>query len=611
MISKNSTLLEIYNRPIGHDVLAKILMIINVNPEKIKSFPFRHIKLKYLRPFLGKDLINSLVDLVNIEEASIKDTSKEISKKWWKEAVFYQIYPRSFCDSNGDGIGDLQGIISKLDYIKDLGVDCIWLSPVYDSPMDDNGYDIRNYRKILDEMGTMENFDLLLKEVHDRGMKLIMDLVVNHTSDEHKWFKKALDGDIKYQNYYIFADKPNNWKSWFSGTAWRYFPQVGKYGLHLFSQKQMDLNWENKDVRKEVIDICKWYFDKGVDGFRLDVINLISKRPGLPNGNEKIGDLVNFTGIEHYFYGAKLYQYIQELVEEAFKPYGAFSVGETPGHGIEMGRLLTNETRNAMDLVFSFDHLETPGHNRFDDYKYDLNFLKDIIYKFNDRLTLGDWQAIYLENHDNPRMPSKVIHNFKYRDVLSKMLLGLIMTVKGTPFIYQGQELGSLNLDFKDMSQIRDVESINMYQELLDKGISSEEAFASILAGSRDHARNMINWYDNPHENAWIDDFTLGDGYSVKDQIGDKNSVLSFFKDLNKFRKTHIELIYGAFNPLERDKKDLMVFTRGFDDKKLLIEINLSEKPIERYLRNKEALFSNYVEKEGKLKPYELNIYRI
>ena len=296
-----------------------------------------------------------------------------------KEAVFYQIYPRSFKDSNGDGIGDLQGIISKLDYIKKLGIDAIWLSPIYDSPNDDNGYDIRDYKKIMDEFGTMEDFDQLLDEVHNRGMGLIMDLVVNHTSDEHQWYQRAIsEPDSKYGDYYIFKDQPNNWTSIFGGSAWNYVEERNQYALHLFSKKQMDLNWENENLRAEIHDMIRWWLEKGVDGFRLDVINYISKSHGIPDGSESIGKVMGLYGMEHYFYGPNLHRYLRELKEKVFMPYNAFTVGETPGIGMEMSKLLTAEDRNELDMVFSFDHLETPGHYKFDDYRYDLNYLKNI-----------------------------------------------------------------------------------------------------------------------------------------------------------------------------------------------------------------------------------------
>ncbi|RRD95497.1 alpha-glucosidase [Clostridiales bacterium COT073_COT-073] len=608
MINKNSTISQIFQTPIGNDILSKLFMTLNMDQGLINKFPLSKVKLKHLSSVMGEDMVNTLVQLVNSETEKIIDTPA-ITPKWWKEAIFYQIYPKSFCDANGDGIGDIQGIISKLDYLKDLGIDCIWLSPIYDSPNDDNGYDIRDYKKIMAEMGDMEDFKQLLEGCHTRGMKLIMDLVVNHTSDEHEWYQRALNGEKKYQDYYIFRDQPNNWKSFFSGSAWKYEESLGKYVLHLFSPKQMDLNWENPDVRQEVAEIVRFYHEMGVDGFRLDVINLISKKAGLPDGNETIGKMMEFTGIEQYYYGPRLHEFLRELRAEAFDPYEAFAVGETPGVGIEMGRYLTHESRGELDLIFNFDHLETPGHVRFDDYQYDLNFLKEMLYRYHDRLGSGDWQALFLENHDNPRILSKVLKNSKYRNVLAKMLQGLLLTFKGTPFIFQGQELASLNLPFSSIEDIRDVESRNKYQELIESGMSKEKAFQVILAGSRDHARVMINWDDTVHPKGWIKDFTLGDGYSVQAQLEKANSSLRFFRKMAAFRKVHPELIYGDLISINRDKKDVMLFERRLYDKALTIEINLTDKPVSRSLKGRKVLVSNYRNRDRNyLKPYEFTI---
>ena len=610
MIDRNSSIRQVYQTPIGKDILSKLFMTMNVKETVAERFPASHLKVKHLAHVMGQDMVETFLCLVNSEKELIAD-SAVITPKWWKEAVFYQIYPKSFCDSNGDGIGDLKGILSKIDYLKDLGVDCIWLCPVYDSPNDDNGYDIRNYRKIMAEMGTMEDFKQLLAACHSKRLRLIMDLVVNHTSDEHEWYQRALNGEKKYQDYYIFRDQPNNWRSFFGGSAWKYEEKVGKYVLHSFSKKQMDLNWENPEVRKEVADIVRFYHDMGVDGFRLDVINLISKREGLPDGNETIGKMMEFTGIEHYFYGPRLHEFLRELKAEGFKPYEAFAVGETPGIGIEMGRYLTHESRKELDMIFNFDHLETPGHVRFDEYRYDLNFLKKMLYRYCDRLGNGDWQSLFLENHDNPRVLSKVLKDQKYRRVLAKMLLGLLLTAKGTPFIYQGQELAAVNLPFSSINDIQDVESRNKYKELIAAGKSKEEAFRVILAGTRDHARGMLNWDDTAHPNAWIKDLTLNDGYSVTSQLSCSGSVLHFFRTMAAFRKVHSELIYGEMKPISRGKKDVMIFSRSLKNRRLIVELNLTEKRIRRNIQNKKVLVSNYKERQVQyLKPYEFAVYQ-
>ncbi|MEG0109836.1 MAG: alpha-amylase family glycosyl hydrolase, partial [Oscillospiraceae bacterium] len=375
MLTENSRIKDVFANPVGKDIIKKILLQMGYSEALITNPIASNIKLKTLPKLLKKQIddnfVTTLLNLLNSEKDTPLADNCPAAKAWWKEAVFYQIYPRSFCDGNGDGIGDIQGIIEKLDYIKQLGIDAIWLSPIYDSPNDDNGYDIRDYKKIMSEFGTMEDFDALLAEIHARGMRLIMDLVVNHTSDEHEWFQKAIhEPNSKYANYYIFRDKPNNWSSFFSGSAWKYIKENGKYALHLFSPKQMDLNWESEDLRHEIESMVQWWLQKGVDGFRMDVINYISKADGLPNGNECIGALMGYKGVENYFYGPRLHEYLKELKEKAFAPYNAFSVGETPGTGMEMSKLLTADYRKELDMVFSFDHLETPGHVRFDDYLY-------------------------------------------------------------------------------------------------------------------------------------------------------------------------------------------------------------------------------------------------
>ena len=413
MLTINDRVRDVYAHPVGRDIIRKILLqtghgdwIVNnpiVGGIRLKSL------LKLTSGYVDRSFLDTLLELLNGEPDAPRADDCPVTPAWWKEAVFYQVYPRSFKDSNGDGIGDLGGILEKLDYLKDLGIDAIWLSPVYDSPNDDNGYDIRDYRKIMTEFGTMEDFDELLEGVHNRGMRLIMDLVVNHTSDEHEWFKKAVaEPKSRYGGYYFFRDKPNNWTSFFGGSAWRTIEERRQYALHLFSGKQMDLNWDNPDVRNDVKDMVRWWLGKGVDGFRMDVVNYISKRKGLPDGNEKIGELIGYIGMEHYFYGPKLHEYLRELKREAFDPFGAFSVGETPGAGMEMGKLLTADYRKELDMIFSFDHLETPGHVRFDDYRYDLNYYKQYMTDWMENYGGHCWMSLFYDNHDNPRMLSKI-----------------------------------------------------------------------------------------------------------------------------------------------------------------------------------------------------------
>ena len=440
-LTLESKVKDLYETVIGHDALAKVLLQLNISEKAITNPIVGSLKLKTLASLtkkqLGPEFFDALLHLVNTELEQPPIKRGNITPKWWKEAVFYQIYPRSFYDTNDDGIGDLRGIIEKLDYLKELGVTALWLSPIYDSPNDDNGYDIRDYQKIMKEFGTMEDFDELLEKAHERDMKLIMDLVVNHTSDEHLWFQKALnEPESKYRNYYHFRkddgtkNYPNNWTSFFSGPAWNYYEEQDLWALHLFSKKQMDLNWDNPDVREDVINMINWWLDKGVDGFRMDVINYISKEEGLPEGNKMIGDLMGYPGIERYYYGPHLHEYFKEIQEKAFGPHNAFSVGETPGLGMKMARMVTAEERKELDMVFSFDHLETPGHIRMEDYKYDLNYYRDYMIDWMENYGDNCWMSIFYNNHDNPRMISKITEIKEHHQQLAILLAVMQMTLK-------------------------------------------------------------------------------------------------------------------------------------------------------------------------------------
>ena len=482
-------------------------------------------------------------------------------------------------------------------------MDAVWLSPVYDSPNDDNGYDIRDYFKIMQEFGTMEEFDALLSGLHSRGMRLIMDLVVNHTSDEHAWFQEAVrDPYGPYHDYYLFQEnedgrEPNNWTSFFGqgkyGDAWRYIPENDEWALHLFSKKQMDLNWDNPRMRREIYTMVKWWLEKGVDGFRLDVINYISKEEGLPYGNESVGNMLGYVGIEHYFYGPHLHDYLRELRCMAFDPYEAFSVGETPGIGMQMGKLLTGEDRHELDMIFSFDHLETPGHMRFDEYRYDLNYLKQYYTEWMEGYGNRCWMSLFYDNHDNPRMISKVSDDPHYRFAIGKLLGMIQFTLKGTPFLYQGQELGAVNVPFTDMSQIRDVESINLYEELC-RSMSEEEAFRRILAGTRDHARAMMKWQE------------------AEEQKEDRDSIYYFYKKLIALRKKYPALIYGEIRITNHSRKNLFTWFRELDGEAFYIECNLSEKPLTRPARPEgfRGLLSSCKEPGRLMQPYEACLYR-
>ncbi len=648
-ITLESKVGELYSTPIGHDTLSKVLMQLGVSDRLITNGLVSNLKLKTIasltRKQLGTGFFDTLLHLVNSEPDIPVATKGTITKRWWKEAIFYQIYPRSFYDTNGDGIGDLRGIIEKLDYLQELGVDALWLSPIYDSPNDDNGYDIRDYKKIMQEFGTMEDFDELLTEVHKRDMRLIMDLVINHTSDEHQWFQEALrNPQSKYRDYYHFrkgnaysekhvisrndttktdtsqkgiqtetaslggtdsqqscsCPPPNNWTSFFSGPAWNYYEEIDSWALHLFSKKQMDLNWENEDMRSEVIAMINWWLDKGVDGFRMDVINYISKEEGLPQGNEVIGDMMGYTGIEHYYYGPKLHQYLREIQEKAFAPHNAFSVGETPGVGMKMCQLLTGEERKELDMVFSFDHLDTPGHIRMEDYQYDLNYFRDYIIDWMEHYGDNCWMSLFFNNHDNPRMISKITDDTRYHTAIAKLLAVLQLTLKGTPFIFQGDEMGLANYDFTSMEQITDVEAKGYYEEHIQKE-SHEKVFQTILAGTREHTRVLLPWNDTMPE------YHAG----LKQEI--HQEVFRVYQELIAHRKKHPALVYGEFEVLKKSK-NRFVYARRLGEEQFVIDCNLGAKKRRAYDGVKKGytpLLLQGLEDYSMLEPYEARIWKM
>ena len=571
-LTMDSSIGELFQTPVGHDALAKVLLQMNIPEKMLTNGLISKLKLKTIAKLtkkqLGEDFFQALLHLINSEPDAPKVSNGAVTKKWWKEAVFYQIYPRSFCDANGDGIGDLRGIIEKLDYLKELGVDALWLSPIYDSPNDDNGYDIRDYQKIMQEFGTMEEFDELLAKVHEKGMRLIMDLVMNHTSDEHEWFREALkDPDSKYRDYYFFRKddgtktEPNNWTSFFSGPAWNYYEESDSWALHLFSKKQMDLNWENEKVREELVKMINWWLDKGVDGFRMDVINYISKEEGLPMGNETIGALMGFTGIEHYYYGPRLHEFLKQVRREAFEPHDAFSVGETPGLGMKMSQLVTGEERKELDMVFSFDHLETPGHIRMEDYEYDLNYYRDYMIDWMEHYGNNCWMSLFYNNHDNPRMISKITKEKAYHTAVAKLLAVMQFTLKGTPFLFQGDEMGLSNYEFTSMEQITDVEAKGYYEEQTRKR-PKEEVFAEILAGTREHCRIPLPWNE-----------TVPSCYEgLKQEINEE--VREAYRTLLALRKKDETFVYGDFEVISK-AKDRFVYRRIFGEKEYMIDCNL------------------------------------
>ena len=541
-----------------------------------------------------------------------------MERKWWHSSVVYQIYPRSFNDSNGDGIGDINGIREKLDYLKELGIDVIWLSPVYKSPNDDNGYDISDYCDIMDEFGTMEDMDNLLKEANEKGIKILMDLVVNHTSDEHKWFIEAKKSkDNKFRDYYIWRDpvnghEPNNLGSCFSGSAWQYDESTDQYYLHLFSKKQPDLNWENENVRNEVYKMMNFWIDKGIGGFRMDVIDLIGKVPDeMITGN-----------------GPKLHDYLQEMNKAALEGHDLLTVGETWGATPEIAKLYSNPKRKELSMVFQFEHIgldQIEGKEKWDVKPLDLLDLKKVLSKWQTELEGEGWNSLFWNNHDLPRIVSRWGNDREYRVESAKMLATLLHGMKGTPYIYQGEELGMTNVRFEDINEYNDIETLNMYKDRISKGYSHDEIMASIYAKGRDNARTPMQW--DSTENAG---FTTGKPWlavnrnykfiNAEDCLQDKDSIFYHYKKLINIRKHNDTIIYGDYKLLLPEDKNIFAYSRELNGDKIVVvcnfyhnEANLNFK---EDFNNVEILLSNYKDssilmKDLKLRPYEAIMYRV
>ncbi|MCR2807160.1 glycoside hydrolase family 13 protein [Paenibacillus soyae] len=558
-----------------------------------------------------------------------------MKKAFWKEAVVYQIYPRSFMDSNGDGIGDLQGIIAKLDYLKELGVDVIWLSPVFKSPNDDNGYDISDYRDIMDEFGTMADWEELLEGLHGRGMKLMMDLVVNHSSDEHAWFAESRSSkDSPYRDYYMWrpanekGEEPNNWVSFFGGSAWQYDEATCEYFLHLFSKKQPDLNWESPALRKEVYDMMTFWLDKGIDGFRMDVINCISKTPGLPS----VGEDRYAWGGEHFMNGPRIHEFLQEMNREVLSRYDIMTVGEMPGATVDQAKLYTGEDRGELNMVFQFEHMDVdsgPG-GKWDVKPWTLNGLRDILHKWQTGLAEDGWNSLYLNNHDQPRMVSRFGDADKYRKESAKMLATLLHTLKGTPYIYQGEELGMTNVRFESIGDYRDIETLNMYREQhTEQGKPEADVMASIYAKGRDNARTPMQWDASPNGGftsgtPWIASNPNFASINAEQALQDPDSIFHYYKKLIALRKRHPIMSYGSYELLLPDHERIYAYTRELDGEKWLILLNffgepaLFELPNELEHGSRELIISNYGDVDAAedirslpLRPYEARVYAI
>lgn len=550
-----------------------------------------------------------------------------MEKRWWKESVVYQIYPRSFCDSNGDGIGDLNGITGKLDYLKELGIDVIWLSPVYKSPNDDNGYDISDYQAIMDEFGTMEDFDRMLAIAHEKGIKIMMDLVVNHTSDEHKWFIESRKStDNPYRDYYIWrpakedGNLPNNWGSCFSGPAWEYDKTTDMYFLHLFSKKQPDLNWDNPAVRQDVFDMMNWWLKKGVDGFRMDVISLISKEPGLPDKEPGINGYATFNVSAN---GPHVHEYLQEMRQKALNNADTITVGECSGVTLEEAKKYARSDEKELNMVFQFEHMDVDSDEKAGKWttrKMDLRNLKKILTRWQKGLQDIAWNSLYWENHDQPRSVSRFGNDSdEYREISAKMLATCIHMMQGTPYVYQGEELGMTNCPFNTLDNFRDLESINAFHELTEQGkMTEEDMMAAIGYKGRDNARTPMQWDDSAYAgfstaNPWI---MVNPNYTkinAKDQVNREDSVFKYYQKLIKLRHESELIVYGTYDLILDDDKDIYAYIRTLGDEKLIVYCNFSENTREVELpeefTNGKVLISNYIDAKVNhkitLRPYE------
>ncbi|WP_312096311.1 alpha-glucosidase [Niallia sp.] len=541
-----------------------------------------------------------------------------MEKKWWQTSVVYQIYPRSFQDSNGDGIGDLKGIINRLDYLQKLGIDVIWLSPVYKSPNDDNGYDISDYEEIMDEFGTMADMDELIATANEKGIKIVMDLVVNHTSDEHKWFIEAKKGkDNPYRDYYIWRDPvngevPNELKSTFSGSAWEFDEDSGQYFLHLFSKRQPDLNWENEKVREEVWQMMNYWLEKGIGGFRMDVIDLVGKLPDL-----------GITGN-----GPKLHDYLKEMNQKTFGNYDVLTVGETWGATPQIAKLYSNPSRKELSMIFQFEHSaldEQEGKQKWDLKPLEINKLKEILAKWQTSLGQEGWNSLFWNNHDMPRIVSRWGNDKEYRVQSAKMFAILLHLMKGTPYIYQGEEIGMTNCPISDISEVNDIESINMYHERLALGYTKEEILYSINAKGRDNARTPIQW--DVSENGG---FTTGTPWlhvnpnypeiNVQNNLEDPNSVFYCYQSLIQLRKDNPIIVWGDFELIEHTEEEIFAYTRRLEGETWVVVANFSEQ--ERMLNLpmfgecEDVIISNYPRQNVDfsnipLKPYEAFAVRV
>lgn len=541
--------------------------------------------------------------------------NNNLDRQWWKEAIVYQIYPRSFKDSNGDGIGDLQGIISELDYIKSLGVDAVWLNPIYSSPNDDNGYDVSDYRNIMSDFGTMADFDQLLKGLHERGIKLVMDIVVNHSSDEHEWFKQSRSSrDNPYRNYYHWWNAERGTPPYryslfdVNHDAWKYDSLTNAYYLHYFSRKQPDLNWENPKLRQEVYDIMRFWADKGTDGFRLDAFQFVAKDttfPAFPKGYEQ-----NF--IQYYAMGPKIHDYLKEMNQEVFSKYDVFSVAEGAGRNLQEAHDLVDADRHELNMAYAFDAVDIAKPEG-----YSLLHFKDVFSKWDSAFAEKGWLSIFLANHDQARLVTRFGNDSpEFRALSSKMLSTFIMTMRGTPYYYYGDELGMTNPGFDKIEDYRDVQTLNEYQNQVNKGADVQKYLQFIQFSSRDNGRTPMQWDSTAHAGfttgtPWIGVNPNYKTVNVAAENQDANSCLNYFRRLTELRKNDLTLVYGKYTLLDKDNPDVYAYTRELNGKKLLILLNFSAKNASvntgLALSNAKIRLSNYekASTNGQLQPYE------
>lgn len=556
-----------------------------------------------------------------------------MNKQWWKESVVYQIYPRSFKDSNGDGVGDLNGIIEKLDYLQHLGIDVIWLSPIYKSPNDDNGYDISDYYDIMDEFGTLQDWEALIDGIHKRNMKLMMDLVVNHTSDEHKWFEESRKSkDNPYRDYYIWKpgrgdQPPNNWRSFFAESAWQYDETTDEYYLRLYSKKMPDLNWDNPQVRHEIYEMMKWWLDKGIDGFRLDTINTIGKHPEFPDA--PAGAVKYVRGREFFTNQPQMHDVLKEM-HALTKEYDIMTVGECSSADCEEALRMVGYDRNELNMIHQFEHdeLDWGESGPWEIVGWKLSDLKKVFEKWHVNMRGKGWNSFYWGNHDLPRAVSRFGNDQEYRVESAKLLAVALLTMEGTPYIYQGDEIGMTNAGFEKIQDYRDIDTLNYYNEAIADQLPEGDVMAAIHYRSRDNSRTPMQWSDQANAGfssatPWIAVNSNYETVNVEREMANPNSILNFYRDLIQLRKVHPTLIYGAFKTYDLAHEQIYCYRRWDDDGAYLVLMNFSAQaecyalPAEVLLGHLKLLIANYPQEANsltqeavKLKPYEARVYR-